>query len=330
LTRVPPLRLGLLSTARINDATIAAAAASPSVEVVAVGSRDGQRAAAYAAERSIPRAHGSYEALLADDEIDAIYVSTPNGLHVQHARAALEAGRHVLCEKPVDEDPEVVDALFALAEDRGLTITEAFMWRHLPQTQRLVELLQEGVIGELRMVRVWAGFVLDGTDDIRLDPAQQGGSLMDIGCYCVSAVQLVGGQAEAVTVQAAFDRRRPGGVDMRVAATLRLPGRALAHFDCGFDAPMGFGLQIVGAEGALELDDPWFGVQPGIRVRAADGTVREEAVAAADPYVAQLEDFAGAIAAGREPRIGRAEAVGQARTLQALMRAIRDDQEDVR
>ena len=109
------LRLGLLSTARINDAIIAAAAASPQVEVVAVGSRDADRAAEYAAERSIPRSHGSYEELLADDGVDAVYISTPNGLHAPWARAALEAGRHVLCEKPVDADPEVVDGLFALA-----------------------------------------------------------------------------------------------------------------------------------------------------------------------------------------------------------------------
>ena len=114
----PSCRLGLLSTARINDAIIAAAAASPQVEVVAVGSRDADRAAEYAAERSIPRAHGSYEELLADDGIDAVYISTPNGLHAPWARAALEAGRHVLCEKPVDSDPEVVDGLFALAAER--------------------------------------------------------------------------------------------------------------------------------------------------------------------------------------------------------------------
>jgi predicted dehydrogenase len=322
------LRLGLLSTARINDAIIAAAAASPNVEVVAVGSRDGERAAAYAAERSIARAHGSYEALLADDGVDAIYVSTPNGLHARHARAALEAGRHVLCEKPVDEDPQVVDGLFGLAAERGLVVTEAFMWRHLPQTQRLVALVEDGAVGELRMLRVWSGFMLDREGDPRLDPAQQGGALMDIGCYCVSALQLLAGQAQAVTAQAVL--HRPGGVDLRVAATLRHPGDVLAHFDCAFDVPIGFGLQVVGSEGSIEVDDPWFGVVPGIRVRAADGSVQDVAVEAVDPYVAELEDFAGAIAAGREPRIGRAEAVGQARTLQALLRAMRNDGEEQR
>ena len=325
-----PLRLGLLSTARINDAIIGAAATSDSVEVVAVASRDADRAAAHAAERSIPRSHGSYEELLADDGIDAVYVSTPNGLHAPWARKALEAGRHVLCEKPVDEEPDVVDGLFTLAAERGLVFTEAFMWRHLPQTQALCDLVAQGAVGELRMIRVWSGFVLEREGDPRLDPAQQGGALMDIGCYCVSAVRLLAGEPDAVTAQAVRDASRPDGVDMRVAATLRFPGPVLAHFDCAFDLPMGFGLQVVGSEAAIEVDDPWFGVEPGIRVRGADGTVEEIEVEHADPYRAQLEDLAGAIADGRRPLLDRAEVVGQARSLQALLRAMSNDEEDVR
>jgi xylose dehydrogenase (NAD/NADP) len=324
------LRLGLLSTARINDAIIAAAAASPEVEVVAVGSRDAGRAARYAEERSIPRSHGSYEELLADDEVDAVYVSTPNGLHAPWARAALEAGRHVLCEKPVDADPEVVEELFALAAQRGLVFTEAFMWRHLPQTQAMCVLVAQGAVGELRMIRIWSGFMLEREGDPRLDPAQQGGALMDIGCYCVSAARLLAGEPDAVTAQAVRDASRPDGVDMRVAATMRFPGPVLAHFDCAFDLPMGFGLQVVGSEAVIEVDDPWFGVQPGIRVRAADGTIEEIGPEAADPYRAQLEDLAGAIADGRRPLLDRAEVVGQARSLQALLRAMSNDEEDVR
>ncbi len=325
-----PLRLGLLSTARINDAIIAAAAASDEVEVVAVASRDADRAAAYAAERSIPRSHGSYEELLADDGVDAVYVSTPNGLHAPWARAALEAGRHVLCEKPVDEDPEVVDGLFALAAERGLVLTEAFMWRHLPQTQALCDLIAQGAAGELRMIRVWFDFMLEREDDPRLDPAQQGGALMDVGCYCVSAARLLAGEPDAVAAQAVRDARRSDGVDMRVAATMRFPGAVLAHFDCAFDLPKGFGLQVVGSEAVIEVDDPWFGAAPGIRIRAGDGTVEEIEVEYADPYRAQLENLAGAIAEGRRPLLDRAEVVGQARSLQALLRAMSNDEEDVR
>jgi xylose dehydrogenase (NAD/NADP) len=327
---VPALRLGLLSTARINDAILAAAAASQNVEVVAVASRDADRAAAYAAERSIPRSHGSYDDLLADDGVDAVYISLPNGLHAPWTRRALEAGRHVLCEKPVDEDPEVVDGLFALAAERRLVLTEAFMWRHLPQTRVLTDLVAQGAVGALRVLRVWAGFMLEREDDPRLDPAQQGGALMDIGCYCVSALRLLAGEPESVTAQAVFDEGRPAGVDMRVAATLRFPGPVLATFDCAFDRPQGFGLHVVGTEGTLEVDDPWFGVRPGIRLRRPDGSVKEIPVEAIDPYLAQLDDLAGAVADGRRPLVDRDEAVGQARTLQALLHAMRDDEEDVR
>ena len=173
---------------------------------------------------------------------------------------ALEAGRHVLCEKPVDADPRVVDDLFAVAQERGLVFTEAFMWRHLPQTQVLCELLAQGAVGELRMIRVWSGFMLERDGDPRLDPGQQGGALMDIGCYCVSAARLLAGEPEAVTAQCVREAGRPGGVDMRVAATMRFPRDVLAHFDCAFDLPMGFGLHVAGSEAVIEVDDPWFGV----------------------------------------------------------------------
>jgi D-xylose 1-dehydrogenase (NADP+, D-xylono-1,5-lactone-forming) len=321
------LRLGLLSTARINDAIISAAATSEGVEVVAVASRDADRAAAYAAERSIPRSHGSYQELLDDDGVDAVYVSTPNGLHVQWARRALEAGRHVLCEKPVDADPEVVDGLYALAAQRGLVMTEAFMWRHLPQTALLCDLLAQGAAGELRLVESWFSFTLTRAGDPRFDPDQQGGALMDVGCYCVSAARLLAGEPDSVTAQAVLG---PTGVDIRVAATLGFSGPVLATLDCGFDLPERYGLRVVGSEATLEVDDPWFGVQPGIRVRAADGSVEEIEAPAVDPYRAQLDDLAGAVSGGHAPRIGRAEAVGQARTLQALRRAMNHDEEDVR
>jgi predicted dehydrogenase len=321
-----PLRLGLLSTARINDEIIAAAAASEGVEVAAVASRDAARAAAYARERSIPRSHGSYEELLADDGVDAVYVSVPNGLHAEWTRRALQAGRHVLCEKPLDADPEVVDALFALAARRGLVLTEAFMWRHLPQTHLLCDLVAQGAVGTLRLVQATFSFTLARAGDPRLDPAQQGGALMDVGCYCVSAARLLAGEPDSVTAQCVRDPTRADGVDMRVAATLQFPGPVLATLDCAFDLPERMGVRVVGSEATLEVDDPWIGLRPGIRIRAPDGTAETVEAAEANPYRLQLEDLAGAIAGGRAPRVDRAEAVGQARTLQALLRAMEDDE----
>jgi predicted dehydrogenase len=143
----------------------------------------------------------------------------------------------------------------------------------------------------------------------------------------VSAARLLAGEPEAVTAQAVFG---PTGVDLRAAATLRFGGPVLATIDCGFDVPKRHGLRVVGSEATLEVDDPWFGVRPVLRIRAADGSVEEETADAVDPYRAQLEDLAGAIADRRPPRVGREEVVGQARVLQRLLHAMRDDEEDVR
>ena len=234
------------------------------------------RAAQYAEERSIPRSHGSYEELLADDGVDAVYISTPNGLHAPWARAALEAGRHVLCEKPVDADPEVVEGLFALAAERGLVFTEAFMWRHLPQTQAMCDLVAQGAVGELRMIRVWSGFMLEREGDPRLDPAQQGGALMDVGCYCVSAARLLAGEPDAVTAQVVREGSRPEGVDMRVAATMRFPGHVLGAFRLRVRPPDGVraaGRRLGGRSSRSTTRGS--ACEPGIRVRAADGTVEE-------------------------------------------------------
>jgi predicted dehydrogenase len=226
----------------------------------------------------------------------------------------------------MDADPAVVAGLFDLAGRRGLVVTEAFMWRHLPQTRALCELMAQGTVGALRVVRVWFGFTLARDGDPRLDATQQGGALMDVGCYCVSAARLLGGEPEAVTAQAV----RSHGVDVRAAGTLRFPGPVLAHFDCGFDVPQSHGLQVVGSEAVLELDDPWFGATAGIRIRREDGTVETVEVDVVDPYLAQLEDFAGAIADGRRPLLDRDDVVGQAGSLQALLRAMSNDEEDMR
>jgi len=178
----PAVSWGLLSTARINGAVINAARASDLADVVAVASRDEDRARQYAEQFGIPRAHGSYDALLADPEIEAIYVSLPNRLHVEWTIRALEAGKHVLCEKPMDRRPAEVARAFDVAEREGLVLSEAFMWRHHPQTRRVEDLLHEGTIGDVRLVRASFSFPL-ATDapDVRLDAALDGGGLLDVG-----------------------------------------------------------------------------------------------------------------------------------------------------
>ncbi|MGH3022044.1 MAG: Gfo/Idh/MocA family protein, partial [Gaiellaceae bacterium] len=192
------LRIGILSTARINGRILPAARDSELVEVVAVASRDGARATAYAREHGIARAHQGYEALLADSEVDAVYVPLPNSLHVEWTRRALEAGKHVLCEKPLTDEPDDAEALFDLAESKGLVLAEAFMYRHNPQTKRVEELVRAGAIGRLQLVRTSFGFPVEGAENIRLAADLDGGSLLDLGTYCVSGARLLAGEPESV------------------------------------------------------------------------------------------------------------------------------------
>jgi xylose dehydrogenase (NAD/NADP) len=311
------LRLGLVSTANINRAVIGGAAATDAVEIAAVASRDGARAEAYAAEHGIPRAHGSYEALFADPDVDAVYVSLPNSLHVEWSVRALEAGKHVLCEKPLTRRPEEAEAAFDVAERAGRILAEGFMWRHLPQTLRLQELLADGVVGEVRFVRSAFSFALGHTVDVRLQGSLDGGGLMDVGCYCVSAMRLVAG--EPVSVSA---RRVIGGedVDVRFTGTAAFSGGALASFDCGIDMAPRAELEVVGAEGVLFVVDPWKNTVPGIRLVRADGEETIE-VPTADPYACELKDFAAAVRGDAPPRFGRDDAVAQARVLAALFAA---------
>jgi predicted dehydrogenase len=309
-------RIGILSTARINRRILDGAAESDLVDVVAIGSRDGARAEAYAGEHGIPRSHGSYEALLADPDVDAIYISLPNGLHCEWSIRALEAGKHVLCEKPMSASTDEVEAVFAVAEARGLHCMEAFMWRHHAQTHRLQELLAAGTIGELRLVRAAFSFPLADPSNVRLDPALEGGSLMDLGCYCISAIRLLAGEPESAGARHVLTER---GVDIRTSATLALPGGVLAAFQCGMDMLDRSELELIGSAGTLTARDPWHGREPLIRVQTADG-VEELECRADDPYRLELENLHRAIRGEGSPLIGRADALGQARAI-AMVRA---------
>jgi len=309
---------GLLSTARINARLVNGARQTGAADVVAVASRSEASARAFADEHGVPRAHGSYEALLADPEVEAVYVSLPNSMHVDWTVRALEAGKHVLCEKPMDRRPEQVARAFDAAAGAGLVLSEAFMWRHNPQTARLRELLDGGAIGAVRLIRASFSFMLAREGDVRLEPALDGGALMDVGCYCVSGARLAaGGEPLSVSAQVVTGTT---GIDMRLTGLLRCDGDVLATIDCGLDLPSRSELEVVGSEGRIVLADPWHCRSPRIVVeRGSEQEVVE--VAAADSYLLELEDACAAIRGEREPLLGRADAVGQARTIDALYRA---------
>jgi xylose dehydrogenase (NAD/NADP) len=309
---------GVLSTARIGARLIAGASKTDAADIVAVASRSAEAARAFADAHGIARAHGSYEALLADPDVEAVYIPLPNAMHVDWTLHALRAGKHVLCEKPVDRRPARVARAFDVAERAGLVLSEAFMWRHNPQTARLRTLLDERVIGDLRLVRACFSFLLTRDVDVRLDPALDGGALMDVGCYCVSGARLAAG-AEPVTVSAEAVTGR-SGVDLRLAGVLRFDGDLLALIDCGLDVVSRSALEICGTEGRIVLADPWHCIEPRIVVER--GYEREiVAVEPADSYSLELQDMAAAIRGEREPLLGRADALGQARAIEALYRS---------
>ncbi len=309
---------GIISTANINRLVLAGARASDRVEVVAAASREQARADAYAREHGIERAYGSYEALLADDDVEAVYISLPNSLHVEWSIRSLEAGKHVLCEKPLDRRPEEVERAFGAAGRAGRILTEAFMYRHNPQTAKLRELVEAGAVGALRLVRSTFSFSLgDDPGNVRLAADLDGGALMDVGCYCVSGSRLVAGEPETV-----YGRQLTGvsGVDVLFAATMSFPGEVVAQFDCGFVLPGRDELEVVGAEGSLFLDDPWHARTPVIEVRRGDGVELVD-LKPEDSYRLELENVSDAIAGRAQPLLGREDALGQARTIEALYRS---------
>ena len=310
------VRFGILSTAKINEKVLAGARESELVEVEAVASRDQARAEEYAREHGIPGAHGSYEELLADPKLDAVYISLPNSLHVDWSIKALEAGKHVLCEKPLSRRPDDVERAFDVANRTGLLLTEAFMYRHNPQTARLQELVAGGAIGQLRAVRAAFSFTLSDPGNIRLSSDLDGGALMDVGCYCVSASRLLAGEPERIFGVASTE----SGVDVVFAGTMSFPGDVVARFDCGLTLPLRDELEVVGAEGSIFLDDPWHCRKPVIELRRGDD-IEEVALEPVNSYRLELENLARAIQGQGQLLLGRDDALGQARTIDALYRS---------
>ena len=307
------VKWGLLSTARINEAILKGATQSARTDILAVGSRDQSRADAYARERGIERAYGSYEALLEDDDVQVIYNSLPNSLHVEWSVRALEAGKHVLCEKPMDRRVEEVERAFDTADRAERLLMEAFMYRHHPQTRKAAELVRDGAIGELRQLRSHFSFMLTDAGDVRLQSELDGGALMDLGCYCISMQRLLAGEPELV-----FGRQRVGGngVDVGFTGVLQFPRDAFGEFHCGFDLPEAVGLEAIGSKGTLVVRSPVHCSDPHVEVNGERIDVED-----VDRYFLQVDNFSAAVRGEAEPLLGRADAVGQVRVIEALYRS---------
>ena len=311
------VKWGILSTAHINRLVIPGAHKSVKVDLVAVASREQQRAEEYARDWEIERAYGSYEALLEDGEIEAVYISLPNTLHCEWSIRAIEAGKHVLCEKPMSRHTRDVEEAFDAAERSGRILMEAFMYRHNPQTKGLVQLVEAGAIGELRLVRSCFSYSLYDPENIRLRTDVEGGSLMDVGCYCVSGSRLLAGEPDKVYAQQLLGST---GTDWVFTATMGFPGDVFAQFDCGTSLPERDELEAIGTEGSLFLDDPWHCEEPMIELRR-DDAVEQIEVEPADSYQLELENLSDAVRGDVEPLLGRADAVAQAQVIESLYRS---------
>jgi predicted dehydrogenase len=311
------IRWGIISTARINRKFLAGARQSSELEILAVASRERESAERYAADNEIERAYGGYEALLADPDIDAVYISLPNSMHVEWTVNALESGKHVLCEKPMGRRAADVQRAFDVADREGRLLMEAFMYRHNPQTRRLVELVRDGAVGRVRLIRSAFSFAADDPANVRLSKALEGGALMDVGSYCVSGSRLIAGEPVRVAAEQATGG---DGVDIVFAATMRFADDVLAHFDAGLALDTRDALEVVGDEGTLFLDDPWHCLEPVIQLYR-DGVRELIEVEVVNSYLLEAENMSAAIRGEASPLLGRADAYGQARAIEALYEA---------
>jgi xylose dehydrogenase (NAD/NADP) len=318
----PPLRWGILGTARINRMLIPPLRASADNRLLAVASRDLARGEAYAREWQIGRVHGSYEALLADPEIDAVYIPLPNHLHAEWTVKALGAHKHVLCEKPLALSVADVDRMAAAAREAGVVLAEAFMYLHHPQTQKVKELLDDGAIGDLRFLRGAFTFELTRPNDVRLRPEWGGGCLWDIGCYPVSFARRLVGQ-EPVEVFGS-QRLGPTGIDETFAGQAVFPGGVLFQFDAGFRSPARAEMELAGTKGWMRIDHPWRPEHDHPVLLHRDGKTEEIWVSGEDRFLLEIEDLCAGARSGRPPRVSLGFSRANVATLVAFQQSARE------
>jgi xylose dehydrogenase (NAD/NADP) len=315
------LRWGLLSTARINEALFKPLRSSKRSLLLAVASRSREKAEAYARKHRIPRAHGSYQALLDDPEIDVVYIPLPNHLHAEWTTRALQAGKHVLIEKPIALTLAEVDAIASAAQQAGRIAVEGFKFRSHPQMSRVKQLAADGKLGRLRLLRGSFTYDWKESDNYRMRPEMGGGCLWDVGCYLVNfarclletePLEVFGWQTTSAT-----------GVDEAFAAQLRFPEGVFAQFDCSMALPYHSFMEIVGTEGTLVVPHPSGpGRREGLALTKA-GKTEIIPVTGPEPFTGEVEDLAEAILTGRPPAVSLADSRLNTAALLALYESAR-------
>jgi D-xylose 1-dehydrogenase (NADP+, D-xylono-1,5-lactone-forming) len=325
-----PLRVGILGAARIARLFVDSVRPSKKLAVVALAARDPTRANGFATELGIPRVHPTYEALLSDPEIDAVYNPLPNTLHAEWSIRALEAKKHVLCEKPLAMSGREAAAMFAAARSSGVQLAEGYPYRAQPQTIKLRELLASNAIGKLQVVQAAFGFPLADLANIRYDRALGGGALMDAGSYPVSLVRMIA--SERPRRASALAQWAPSGVDRALTGLLEFPSGLLAQVSCSFATARHRHAVIIGDAGMITttfLNDTSAALPPRLEVRRGTGwdATRETIEAAtANGFLAEAEAFADLVRYGPARWTGATpeESIDTMLALEALARSARE------
>jgi D-xylose 1-dehydrogenase (NADP+, D-xylono-1,5-lactone-forming) len=313
-----PLRWGILSTARINDEVIPAFEKLSNASLDAVASRNKDRAESYAREKGIPKSYGSYEDLLADEDIDCVYISLPNSLHAFWAESALNAGKHVLCEKPLAPTAPEAAHLFEIAKSNDRLLMEAFMYRHHPQTALVKDLIVQGSIGRLQVIRMSFNFkTSDPASDIRYSAELAGGALLDVGSYCVSFSTFVMDSSPIETKGLA--RIASSGVEEGFVGEMAFDDNVIAVFDCSLYTPLDIGLTAVGEDGVLHVPTPWYPHKPPqqIRIETESGTETIDCPGE-NAYLLEIDNVCRAVLGEGELTVSAAETMRNLETLDRL------------
>jgi predicted dehydrogenase len=325
------LRWGILGVAKINDRLLPAFKASTTADLLGIASLSLDKATAAAQAAGIPRPHGSYDDLLRDPEIDAVYIPLPNHLHEEWTKKAATAGKHVLCEKPLTCDAASALRTVTFCREMNVRLMDGFMWPHHPRTHKLRAFLDSGAIGPVKKVNAAFTFNLEGlpTTNIRMQPEAGGGGLLDVGCYTTYAIRWwMGAEPVRAFARAVY----VNDVDVAMSGVLTFADGRTASFDCGFTHPLRTWVEIVGTDAVVRVPNMWIPDDRAVyQVARQNGmfghTVEEVETPGADQMVHMLDDFAAAVREGRECYPNPDEAVKSLRVMDALARSAREGRE---
>ena len=319
------IRWGILGYARIaREAVMPAIVRAPGAELVAVASRDETKLAECRAKFGVQRLYRGYEALLADPEVDAVYIPLPNSLHHEWTIRAAEAGKHVLCEKPIALDAAQCREMIAVCARKKVKLMEAFMYRYTQRTRMVLEVIDSGILGEIKFIESSFRFLLNRPDSIKLQEGLGGGSLYDVGCYPVNFAGLIVDRAakalpgEIRPVEVAAKATRIKGVDQLFSGILQYSSGVTATVNCGFNAHKRVFSEVIGTEGVLEVPDTFFDNAGVLTIIRGEERI-ERVVPSSDRYRSEVMDFGRAIGENTEPLFGLAETLRNAEVIDQLL-----------